>query len=158
MLRVEEQHHFATPLEEGFRYITDPANWPDFVPGLVRIDPGGRFRQPGDTTALVLRLLGRDVRLDMTLERYEPPHLIELRSVQAGLLPAAHHERVFSEAEGGFDFRIATDYEPRPGLYELLDRVLVRRAVARTLRQYIQNLDTAFAENRASASIPGSDA
>ena len=152
LVRIEEQHRFSTPVEEAFRYITDPSNWPDYWPGLVRIEPGGRWQEPGDRTALVLRLLGRQVRLEMTLTRYEPPHFVGYRTVQAGL-PDARHERIFSEADGGFDYRLAIEYEPRPGLHGLFDRVLVRRALARALRKTIQNLETALRENRSAGGV-----
>jgi hypothetical protein len=75
----------------------------------------------------------------MTLERFEPPRLVEYRSVQSGL-PDARHERVFAEAGNDFDYRLVIEYEPRPGLRGLVDRTLVRRALTRAMRQTIANL------------------
>jgi Polyketide cyclase / dehydrase and lipid transport len=156
LVRLEEQGRFSTPLEEGFEYITNPANWPDYWPGLIRIEPGGRWREPGDRMTLVLRLLRRYVRLEMTLERFERPGFVGYRTVQAGL-PDARHERIFSQAGDGFDYRVAVEYEPRAGLRGVVDRVFLRRAITRALRTTIQNLEVAFRENRPSAGIPGSE-
>jgi hypothetical protein len=147
LVRLEEQGRFSTPLEEGFEYITNPANWPEYWPGLIRIEPGGRWQEPGDEMTLVLRLLGRHVRLHMTLDRIERPAFVGYRTVQAGL-PDARHERIFTKGGDGFDYRIVVEYEPRAGPRGVVDRVVVRRAVARALRRTIQNLEVAFRENR----------
>ena len=140
MIRVELAHRFATPLEPGFDYITDIDNWPDYWPGLVRIEPGSRWASPGDTAALVLRLLGREVELALTLTGLEPRRLVTYTSVQKGL-PDARHERHFAAADGGFDYRIVVEYEPRSGLRGLLDRLVLRRAVARAMRRTVANLE-----------------
>ena len=63
---------FPDPLEHGFSVITDPANWPSYWPGLVRVEPDTRWSAPGDRAHLVIRLLGRDVELrDHTTARTE---------------------------------------------------------------------------------------
>ena len=140
MIRVEHSHRFSTPLERGFDYITDIDNWPDYWPGLVRIEPGSRWASPGDTAALVLRLLGREVELALTLTGFEPHRLVTYTSVQKGL-PDARHERHFADAEGGFDYRIVVEYEPRSGPRGLLDRLVLRRAVASAMRRTVANLE-----------------
>ena len=68
---------------------------------------------------------------------------MEYRSTQRGL-PDARHERHFEAAETGFRYRLVVEYEPRPGLRGVYDRVLVRRAVDRALRQTVANLEAAF--------------
>ena len=143
MIRVEHDHRFAVPLETGFRYITDIANWPDYWPGLVRVESGSRWTDAGDEASLVVRLLGRDVQLRMSLRRIVPGRLVEYESRQSGL-PDARHERHFSEAGGGFDYRLVVEFEPRPGLRGAYDRVLVRRGIGRVLRQTIGNLEDRF--------------
>lgn len=144
MPRIELDHHFAVPLARGFDYITAPGNWPEYWPGLIRLDPGSRWREPGDRARLTLRLLGRPVELDMTLRRFEPRRLVEYTSVQRGL-PDARHERHFTASGDGFDFRIIVELDGRPGLRGVLDRIVVRRATARVLRQTVANLERRFA-------------
>lgn len=35
MVRIELQHHFDVDRTTGFDYVTDPANWPAYWPGLL---------------------------------------------------------------------------------------------------------------------------
>jgi hypothetical protein len=138
-MRVEAERHFPVELREGFDYITDQANWPDYWPNLVRIEPGSKWGEPGDVTRMVLHVLGRKVEMAMTLRRFEPPLLVEYTSTQAGV-PDLKHERHFADAGGELHYRAAVEFVPR-GLY---DRVIVRRAVKRALTTTLDNLDRAF--------------
>jgi uncharacterized protein YndB with AHSA1/START domain len=142
-MRIEAERRLPVPAREGFDYIVDQANWPRYWPGLVRIEPGSRWNGPGDVTRIVVRLLGREVPLEMTLRRFEPPLLVEYTSTQPGM-PDARHERRFEDAGGALRYRIAVELEPR-GLY---DRVVVRWAVARVLRRTLANLDSVFRERQ----------
>ena len=140
MIRIEREHRFAVPVEAGFAFITDPANWPAYWPGFVRIEPGSRWSAPRDEARIVIRLLGREVGLRMTLARFDRNRLVEYDSVQHGA-PDAHHERHFSADDGGFLYRIVVEYEPRGGLRGLYDRHLLRRGVERAVQQTVANLD-----------------
>jgi hypothetical protein len=139
-VRVEREQVFAADLGPAFARITDIAVWPSFWPGLVRVEPGSRWVEPGDRARLVMRLLGRDVPLELTLRELVPSRFVAYDSVQAGL-PAARHERHFSPSPGGFAYRILVEYEPRRGLRGVLDRTVVRRATARAVRQTMTNLE-----------------
>jgi uncharacterized protein YndB with AHSA1/START domain len=138
-MRLEAERHFDVPVRDGFDYVTDQRNWPDYWPGFVRIEPGSRWSGPGDVTRIVVRLLGRTVPLEMTLRRFEPPRYVEYTTAQPGM-PDARHERVFADAGGGLRFRIAIEFEPR-GFF---DRFITRRAVLRAMRRTLANLDAAF--------------
>ncbi len=144
MIRIEHEHYFATPVEAGFAFITDMANWPRYWPGFVRIEPGSRWSSPGDETRIVVRLLGRNIELRMTLRHFEENRLVEYESTQSGM-PEAHHERHFVAANGGFRYRLVVEYEPRSGLRGLYDRLPLRRGVERALRQTAANIDAALA-------------
>lgn len=140
MIRIERSQVFETSLERGFAVITDPANWPSFWPGLGRIAPESRWAASGDEARLVLRLLGRDVELRMTVDQFVPNRLVTYTSAQQGL-PDARHERHFRRVGDGFEFRIVVVYEPRPGRRGILDRSVVRRGVDRAVRQTLRNLE-----------------
>mgnify|MGYP003293949523 CR=1 FL=1 len=45
-MRIERDHLFDVPLEAGFEYVTDPANWPSYWPGIVGVEPGGQGLDP----------------------------------------------------------------------------------------------------------------
>ena len=143
-IRIEHEHHFEMPVEAGFAFITDMANWPRYWPGFVRIESGSRWSAPGDEARIVVRLLGRNVELRMTLRHFEENQLVEYESTQSGM-PDAHHERHFIPANGGFLYRLVVEYEPRSGLRGLYDRLLLRRGVERALRQTVANVDTTLA-------------
>jgi hypothetical protein len=143
-MRIEREQVFPVSVERGFSVITDPVNWPAYWPGLVRVEPESRWAAPGDHARVVLRLLGREVELRMTLEELVPNRLVTYASFQEGL-PDAHHERHFRQVDGGFEYRIVIEYEPRGGLRGLLDRTVVRRGVDRAARRTIANLERLLA-------------
>ena len=140
MIRIEREHRFAVPVEAGFAFITDMANWPLYWPGFVRLEPDSRWSAAGDEALIVVRLLGRKVALRMTLGRFDQNRLVEYVSTQSGA-PDAHHERHFAPAEGGFLYRIVVEYRPRAGLRGLYDALLLRRGVARAIQKTFANLD-----------------
>jgi hypothetical protein len=144
-VRVELAHRFAVPLREGFAYITDLRNWPEYWPDLVRVEPDSRWGEPGDRARLSLRVLGRETEMSMTLGRIEANRVVEYTSVQSGL-PDARHERHFADdGQDGLDYRLVVEYVPRRGPRGLFDRLVFRRAVERALRKTVANLDARFA-------------
>jgi hypothetical protein len=157
-MRVELRHRFEVALEDGFDYIVDPRNWPDYWPGLISVEPGSQWRAPGDRARVVMRLLGRTVELEMTLRTFDPCVLVEYDSRQRAL-PDVRHERGFSADGDGFAYRLGVVFEPRAGLRGLADRVLLPRAVERTMHRTVANLDGAFRRTvlfRARSPSPGS--
>jgi hypothetical protein len=138
-IRVEAGTCLPVSVRDGFDYITDPRNWLEYWPQAVSVDPGTRWRRPGDRARVVIRLAGRRVALDMTLVHIDPYRSVEYTSEQAGL-PPARHERHFEARDGGLAYRIVVEYTPRPGWRGLADRTVVRRATERAIRKTIANL------------------
>ena len=85
MKRVEAAHRYDVPVERGFAFITDTANWSKFWPGYVRLEEGSSWGAPGDTARLMTRLLGRERELTMTITAFEPNRLVTYTSTQPGL-------------------------------------------------------------------------
>jgi uncharacterized protein YndB with AHSA1/START domain len=141
-VRLERSRFYAASRETAFAYITDPRNWPEYWPDLVAVvEPEqARWREPGDTMRLRMRLLGQQTNLVMTLQHVEPPSLVTYRSVQPGL-PDAQHERHFEPAADGFTYRLVVTYAVRAGLAGWLDRTVVRRGIDSALRKTLNNLD-----------------
>jgi hypothetical protein len=142
MVRIELAHRFDVDRETAFDYITDPANWPAYWPGLVgrpELDGSG-WRTPGAVARLRMRLGGRRTELTMTLDEWVRPERVYYGSVQPGLAPA-RHERHFEPAPVGFVYRLVVSYAPRSGGAGLLDRTLVRWAIRRALGQTVAALD-----------------
>jgi uncharacterized protein YndB with AHSA1/START domain len=141
--RVEAAHRYDVPVERGFSFITDTANWSKFWPGYVRLDEGSRWGAPGDTARLVTRLLGRERELTMTITAFEPNRLVTYTSAQPGL-PDASHERYF-EADGeGFVYRLVVEYEPRGGISGVFDRFLLARGIRSAFQSTFAALEREF--------------
>jgi uncharacterized protein YndB with AHSA1/START domain len=130
MKRVEAAHRYEVPVERGFAFITNKANWSKFWPGYVRLEEGSRWGASGDTAQLVTRLFGRERELTMEIRTFEPNRLVTYTSTQPGL-PDAYHERHFEPDGDGFVYRLVVEYEPRGGIAGLFDRVLVKRGIRR---------------------------
>jgi len=147
MIRIEANHTFPVSVSKAFAYITDIKNWAAYWPDFVRIqDPvNARWGQPGDSITIVIKLLNRERALNMKLEEFQKDTLVTYRSHQTGL-PDARHERHFRAIPGGFEYRLVVAFEPRPGVTGLIDRFLVKRAIARALRKTIENLDPVLRE------------
>ena len=142
-IRIAVEQHLPVSVRDGFDYITDPVNWPEYWPRLVRVESATRWREPGDRACVVQRILGREVELDMTLVRIEPYRLVEYTSKQRGL-PTARHWRHFDQTGDELAYRIAVEYRLRSGWRSLFDRFLVRRAVERTIGETLSNLERRF--------------
>ena len=84
MTRVEAAHRYDVPVERGFAFITDTANWSKFWPGYVRLEDGSSWGAVGDTARLTTRLLGRERELTMTITVFEPNRLVTYTSYAAG--------------------------------------------------------------------------
>jgi hypothetical protein len=143
MQRIEAARPFGVSVERGFAFITDTANWPRFWPGYVRLEEGSRWGAVGDTARLVTRLLGRERLLTMTITAFEPNRLVTYASTQPGL-PDASHERHFEPVEGGFAYRLVVEYERRPGLAGIFDRLLLPRGIRRAFQRTFGALEREF--------------
>lgn len=146
MNRIEAVHRFDVPVERGFAFITDVANWPRFWPGYVSLEDGSRWQAVGDTARLVTRLFGRERLLTMTITAFEPSRLVTYASTQPGL-PDAFHERRFEPLEGGFAYRLVVEYEPRPGIAGLFDRLLLPHGISRAFQSTFAALEDGFRES-----------
>lgn len=145
MERIEAAHRYEVPVERGFAFITDTANWSKFWPGYVRLEDGSRWGMSGDTARLVARLLGRERELTMTITAFEPNRLVTYASTQPGL-PDASHERHFEPDGDGFVYRLVVEYVPRAGLAGVFDRLLVLRGIRRAFESTFEALDREFSQ------------
>lgn len=134
MRRVEAARHFDVPVDRGFAFITNTANWPKYWPGYVRLEEGSTWGSTGDTARLVTRLIGRERLLTMRITSFEPNRLVTYTSTQPGF-PDLSHERHFQPDGTGFVYRLVVDYEPRRGIAGLFDRLLLARGVRRAFQR-----------------------
>ena len=143
-MRIEGSRRYDVPVDQGFAFITDTANWSKFWPGFVRLEPESTWGAPGDTARLVTRILSRERTLTMTVTTFEPNQLVTYTSTQPGL-PDARHERIFEGNSNGFVYRLVVEYEPRAGVAGLLDRLLLPRGIRRAFHQTFAALERELA-------------
>jgi hypothetical protein len=143
-VRVELAHRYDVPVDRGFAFITNTANWPKFWPGFVRLEPGSEWSAVGDTARLVTRLLGRDREPALTVEAFERYPHVTYTSTQPGL-PDAYHERHFEPDGDGFVYRLVVEYDPRSGIGGVFDRMLLARGIRRAFERTFAALERAFA-------------
>jgi uncharacterized protein YndB with AHSA1/START domain len=144
MERVEAAHRYGVPVQRGFAFITNTANWSRFWPGYVRLEEGSRWGTAGDRARLVTRLLGRERELTMTITAFEPNRLVAYTSRQPGL-PDASHARHFERDGDGFIYRLVVDYAPRDGIAGLFDRFLLARGIRGAIQRTFVALEQEFA-------------
>lgn len=84
-MRLEVTHRFAIPLRDGFDYIVEPRNWPEYWPGLIRVQPGSRWRAPGESCSRrdAPARPHRRTRDDAAYVRPVPPHRVHQRAAWA---------------------------------------------------------------------------
>ena len=140
MVRVDAARRYDVPVERGFEFITNTANWSTFWPGYVRLAEGSRWGAPGDTARLVTRLFGRERELTMTITAFERNRLVTYTSTQPGL-PDARHERHFEADSDGFLYRLVVEYEPRGGIAGVFDRTLLERGIRRAFESTFDALE-----------------
>ena len=143
-MRIEGSNRYDVPVDQGFAFITDTANWSKFWPGFVRLEPESTWGAPGDTARLVTRILSRERTLTMRVTTFEPNRLVTYTSIQPGL-PDARHERIFEGDSDGFLYRLVVEYEPRAGVAGLLDRLLLPRGIRRAFQQTFAALERELA-------------
>jgi Polyketide cyclase / dehydrase and lipid transport len=137
-------------VETGFAFITDPANWPRFWPGYVRLEEGSSWDAPGDTARLVTRLLGRERELTMTITELEPNRLVIYASTQPGL-PDARHERHFERDGEGFVYRLVVEYEPHSGIRGFVQGLLLARGIRSAFKRTFAALEREFSTSSAAS-------
>jgi polyketide cyclase/dehydrase/lipid transport protein len=150
MTRVAAVHRYDIPVERGFAFITDTANWSKFWPGYVRLEDGSSWGHVGDTARLTTRLMGRERELTMTITLFEPNRLVTYASSQQGL-PDAMHERHFEPDGEGFVYRLVVEYEPRGGIAGLFDRLLLERGIQRAFEATFAALEQELHANEVQA-------
>jgi uncharacterized protein YndB with AHSA1/START domain len=141
--RISATRRYDVPVESAFAFVTNPENWWKFWPGYVRLEPGSQWNASGDEARLVVRLLGRERALTLTLTTFEPNRLVAYTSTQPGL-PDAYHERQFEPDSDGFLYRLVVEYEPRIAIAWMFDVTLLPRAIRRAFKRTFTALEQEF--------------
>src|SRR5689334_12359560 len=131
MVRIDVFHTFPVSASEGFAYLLNIDNWGQFWAGFVRVEnqTSTTFDRPG----VVVRMkLGIDT-IDMFVQEVQKDAFLQYKTRQR-LAPVMLHERYYKDVPGGFEYRVIITYEPRKGIFGLLDRTVVKRSLLKGTR------------------------
>ena len=134
-MRVEESVEINRPLREVFSYVSDVANYPEWMAHALEV----RKDTPGPPHRFVVALKSIGRRFETPDERtsYEADQRYTDRAV-GGPVPNHRWHSAFREVPGGTRFTRAVDVESA-GLLKLLEP-LQKRAAQRQLRKDLQTL------------------
>jgi uncharacterized membrane protein len=137
-VRVEERVDINRPLEEVFNYVSDVANYPEWMAHAleVRKDTPGPPQQ-GDPFVVAIKSVGRRFETPYERTSYEAERRYTDRAV-GGPIPNQRWHSDFQEVPGGTRFTRSADVQSG-GLLKLLEP-LQKRAAERQLRKDLQTL------------------
>ena len=140
--------HVNAPLERVAALYRDVERVPDWQYDILEVkDVSGPLDRVDASYTLVYWRLGRRLPQRMEITRYEPLALMQ-QTANTPLGGRMTSTTRLEPAAGGTDVHWEMDYRlPGGPLGELLDRLLFRRAFARTVREYNENF-AALAEGR----------
>ena len=120
------------PVDEAFDFVTDPANWPTFVP-MESAQALEGWGAPGGKARMVTRFLGRDVTTDLELLEWSRPN--KFRYIGRNEGPDMDNSRVFEAVPGGTRLTATTTVHRGPGLSALVALVAIRRLMRRGMKE-----------------------
>src|SRR5690242_13541851 len=137
-MRVEESAEIRRPLQEVFGYVSEVANYPEWMAHVLDVSkdtPGPP--QQGDTFVVAIKSVGRRFETPYERASYEAGRRYTDRAV-GGPIPNQWWHSSFEEAPGATRFTRAVDVESS-GLLKLLEP-LQKRTAGRQLRKDLQTL------------------
>jgi hypothetical protein len=136
-------------LNEGFDYLCEIDQWPNWYSGLTGItgEPhSGRWNDPGDTVSFYYKLLGRPLAGKVVLTEMRRYELLRSVANVSGL-PEVRQEYRFAEvSEGSFLLTMTLETEEQTRFRgQVVDRLLLPHALERDLKRTMENLEDIFA-------------
>ncbi len=114
-----------TTQEVAFAFVSNPDNWTRFIKGLQSARGDDDWGRVGGHGHAVLRFLGRDVRSELEITKWDPPHGFSYIMAPEGR-PPVDNRRTFEAVTAGTHFVGTSTGTPRSGLAGLFDRVQLR--------------------------------
>jgi ligand-binding SRPBCC domain-containing protein len=137
-MRVEESIEINRPLREVFNYVSDVANYPEWMADALEVvkDTAGPPQQ-GDRFTLAIKSVGRRFETPYERTSYEANRRYTDRAV-GGPVPNQRWDCAFQEVAGGTRLRRAVEAE-MSGILKLLEPIQ-KRSAERGLRRDLQTL------------------
>ena len=136
MAHAEYRVVVSRPIGAVFEFLAEGANNPRWRPAVLEIRPGPEPAGVGQTFAQQLKgPMGRPIRGDYRITRWEPPHLLAF-VVTAGPARPTGSYMLVEAGPGDTELTFVLDLPPRGLLGRLMDGM-----VARTMRAEVANLE-----------------
>jgi uncharacterized protein YndB with AHSA1/START domain len=123
-VRLEHAVEVEAPIEDVFRWVTEPALVRRWMPNLVA-GPRSDELHLGARVRYLYRALGQDIEATGQITGWSPPYLVEVRLDIAGIA-ALQTIRLERDAAGGTTLALAADYGELRRLERLLARPILR--------------------------------
>lgn len=143
MPRVEETVYIDRPVEEVFRYATDPENQTTIASNMIEYSSDGPLEK-GTQTNGVTRVAGRRVEWTAEVTEFHPNQRVEIRSVDA---PMGFHI-VWHYAAEGSGCRVTFDQEVDSlgSFFGRLADPVVTKMYSRDVKANLENLKVLLEE------------
>ncbi|MGH2902815.1 MAG: SRPBCC family protein [Solirubrobacteraceae bacterium] len=126
----------ASP-QETMALLSDASRWPDWYPGMTKIDITAPFPEAGGKVVFKVKSAGLSMSLTETVLDYQPGKLQLLQ--MEGMLSGRARWEVAPEGDGT---RLTTTFDyalPGGVLGKIPDALIVKRMNAKSLEQGLQN-------------------
>jgi uncharacterized protein YndB with AHSA1/START domain len=126
----------ASP-QETMALLSDAARWPDWYPGMTKIDIAAPFPEQGGKAAFKVKSAGVSMPITETVLEYQPGKLQLLQ--MDGMLSGRARWELTAEGDGT---RLTTtfDYTLPGGVFgKIADALVVKRMNARSLEEALHN-------------------
>ena len=135
------------PPQEAFTFVSEPENWPTFIPEMLSVHKDADWGRPGGKVTQTMKIAGRTSTSEFELTEWDPPHGFRY-TARSSDLPDSDQRRAFSPTAGGTRFVGTSEMTPRRGLTGLFDRLSLL-AIKRTMTKAMRRLPGAVQAHRA---------
>ena len=126
----------ASP-QETMTLLGDASRWPDWYPGMSRVEITPPFPEAGGKVAFKVRSAGLSMPITETVVEYQPGSLQVLE--MSGMLSGRARWELSAEGDGT---RLTTTFDyslPGGALGKIADALIAKRMNTRSLEQALQN-------------------
>ena len=140
MAGFEMTEWIAGPPDQVFRYLTDPARVPDWMPGSRMVPATDGPLGVGTTLRETRTAMGREAETELTIRAFDPGRAYAVENVTSGVVTTYRY--TFSPENGGTRVRLAA--ESTAGGLRRVSAALLSLVLRRQDRNHLKRLKSAM--------------
>ena len=126
----------ASP-QDTMALLSDASRWPDWYPGMTKVDIAAPYPEAGGTVAFKMKSAGMSMAITETVLDYQPGRL-QLFQMEGMLSGRARWE--LTEEGDGTHLTTTFDYTLPGGVFgKIADALIVKRINGKSLQEGLQN-------------------